>query len=401
MILGQRIRLDPNNVQATFFERCAGASRKVFNIGLARWQELYAAGEKTSWQAINAEVNARKKSDLAWLRELPCSVSSNALKDLGAAFTNFFRRVKAGEKPGYPNFKAKKRVKPAFAVDNRTVRFTARKVRVPKLGWVRTRQALRFPGKILAARFSKHAGHWYISVNVEVDEAHWSYPHRCETQAIVGADLGVRDLAVLSTGEKIEAPRVLRRYEIKQRMLNKELIRRKPGGKNWHKTKAKLGKLHERISNIRKDVTHKLTADLVRRFRYIGIEDLNIRGMAANRRIAKSVMDAAMSEVSRQLLYKAPLAGSEVVQADRWYPSSKTCSACGSIYADLVMGEERWVCQNCSTEHDRDINAAINLKNLAAAYAVTACRRRSSGDSEVRITKLPLGQESGSHVNLG
>jgi putative transposase len=402
IILGQRIQLDPNNVQATFFERCAGAARFVYNWGLARWKELYEAGEKPSWQKLNADLNARKAAEFPWMAELPWKVTSGAVADLGVAFTNFFRRVKASsDKRGYPRFKSKKRTTPSFVIEGRALQFDGKRVKIPKLGWVRTRQEVRFPGKVLSARFTKRAGHWYVSLQVEVDESLWSYPHRCETQAVVGIDRGLVNLAVLSTGERIAAPRSLRLYETKLRRLNKELSRRTKGGKNWHRTKARLARLHERIANIRRDVTHKLTASLVRRFRWIGVEDLNVRGMTANRRIAKSVMDAAMAEVGRQLAYKAQLAGGTVVVADRFYPSSKTCSTCGVVYADLALGERRWTCDACGTGHDRDVNAAKNLEALAAAQAVTACRHGSAGAGRETSTKLPLGQESGSVVNLG
>jgi len=398
-ILGQRIRLNLNDVQETRMERCVGAARFIFNLGLARWQEVYKAGGKPNWRTINAEVNARKSGDLAWLREIPWAVPNNALQDLNIAFSNFFRRVKSGDrKVGYPRFKSKKRDKPAFAIEGRAIIFDGKRVKLPKFGWVRTRQELRFPGKILSARFTKHAGHWYVSVQVEV-ESSWVYPHRCETQAVVGVDLGVKDLAVLSDGTRVPAPRILRRLEAKLRMLNKRLSRRLRGGKNWFKTKTQLGKLHERMANIRKDVTHNLTARLVRDFRWIGIEDLNVKGMAANSHLVKSVMDAAMAEVGRQLSYKAPLAGSEVVVADRWFPSSKTCSDCRVVFTGLKLGIKSWVCESCGSVHDRDGNASINLRNLALAQRDRAQCPGSAGFVEVDGAKLPAGWESSSYAN--
>jgi len=398
-IIAHRIRLDPNNVQRTWLERCAGTARFTYNWGLARWKDLYKTGKKPSWQLLNAELNARKKTEFPWMRELPWKITNGALADLGVAFVNFFRRVKVGgQNPGYPRFKKRGRCREGFAIDGRELRFEGKRVRVPKLGWVRVRTPLRFPGKICSARFSKRAGHWYVSVQIEIDESRWSYPHPCETQAAVGVDLGVRDLAVLSDGTKIEAPRALRKHETKLRQLNKELSRRTKGGKNRQKTKAKLGRLHERVANVRQDVTHNLTAQLVRNFQWIGIEDLAIKGMARTR-LAKSVMDAAMAEVGRQLGYKAPLAGSTVIVADRWFPSSKLCSVCGLVYTDLVLGERTWVCKGCGTEHDRDDNAAENLKQLAVAHTVTACCPGSAG--VLLDAKLPVGQESSSCVNYG
>ena len=395
MILGQKIRLDPSNVQATFFARSAGTARFTYNWGLARWQEAHKAGEKPNWRKLDAEINARKKTDLTWMREVSCFVTNYALQDLGKAFTNFFRRVaKQGEKPGYPKFKSKKRSTPAFALAGRDLQFDGKKVKIPKLGWVRTRQEVRFPGKILSARFTEWAGHWYLSIQVEVDES-WVYPNRCESQEAVGVDLGVKDLAVLSTGEKIEAPRVLRAHEKRLRMLNKELARRTKGGKNREKTKAKLARLHERISNVRKDTTHKLTARLVRDFGLIGVEDLNIAGMKRGLRLAKSVSDAAMGEVLRQLGYKSVLAGSEVVKADRWFPSTKTCSGCGVVVEKLPLSVRDWSCSACGVVHDRDINAAINLRTVALTGI--AQRQGSSGRKPSPV-KLPFGWESGIRV---
>lgn len=391
-ILGQRIRLDPNNVQTSTLERFAGTARFVWNWGLVRWQGMYAAGEKPSWRALNMELNARKVTEFPWMAEFPWAITNRALADLGAAFGHFFRRVKTGGgKPGYPRFKSKKRSTPSFTIEARALTFDGQRVKLPKLGWVRTSEALRFPGKPLSARFTKRAGHWYISVQVEVDDSRWSYPHRCETQAAVGIDLGLRDLAVLSTGERFPAPRSLRRHASKLRRLSKELSRRHKGGANWRRTKAKLGRLHERIANVRKDVTHKLTADVVRRFRVIGIEDLAVGGMGRTR-LAKSVSDAGLAEVRRQLAYKAPLAGCGLVVADRFYPSSKACSACGLVRKSLPLKVRRWTCE-CGAEHDRDENAARNLMKLAAAHAVTACRPGSAG--VFRDVELLVGQEAG------
>ncbi|MFA4971274.1 MAG: RNA-guided endonuclease TnpB family protein [bacterium] len=398
MILAQRIRLAPNNVQASFLERCAGAARFTYNWGLARWQEIHAVGGTPSWRTLNAEINARKDRDLGWLRDLPWAVPNTALADLGRAFGHFFRRVKAGQRPGYPRFKAKKRCTPAFAIEGRAIHFDGRRVHLPKLGWVRTRQPPRFPGRVLSARFSKHAGHWDLAIQVEIDETRWTYPHRCETQAAVGVDLGVVDLAVLSTGEHVPAPRSLRHHAAQLRRLNKELSRRTRGGQNWQKTKAKLGLLHEHIAHVRHAATHALTASLVHHFRWIGIEDLHVAAMMRGR-LATSLQDAAMAEVRRQLAYKAPLAGSTVVVADRFYPSSKTCATCGVIYADLALNERRWTCESCGAEHDRDENAAENLYQLAAAQAVTACRHESAG--ALRDAQLSLGQESGHAVSFG
>lgn len=377
--------------------RCAGAGRFAFNWGLVEWQRQHAAGEKPSWQKLNALFNKLKQTDFAWARELPWYVFNSALSNLGTAFTNFFRRVKSGEKPGYPTFKRKRRTSPAFSIEAKNLAFDGKRLKLPKLGWVRMREALRFPGKALSARFTEHAGHWYVSVQVEIDETKWAYPHRCETQAVVGVDLGLVDLAVLSDGTRTTAPRAPRQHERKLRRLNKELSRRTKGSGNWRKTKAKIGRLHARIANVRADVTHRLTADLVKRFRWIGIEDLYVRGLTRGR-LAKSVMNAALAKVRWQLEYKALLAGSTIVLADRWFPSSKRCSACGHVLDVLPLSIRCWTCPSCATEHDRDENAAENLKQLAAAHAVTACCP-GSADAGRKVDVKPLaGQEPSARV---
>lgn len=396
MKLSHRIRLYPNNKQATYMARAAGVTRFAWNWGLARWKELYEAGGKPSWQGLSAELNAIKREQFPWMLEVTKWAPNKSLNDLGNAFTNFFRRVKDGDiKKGYPKFKKKGKCKEQFYVAGEVLKFDGHRVRISKLGWVKMAESVRFPGHILGARFSRRAGKWYISVHVKVDEHRWSYPHRCESQAVVGVDLGLIHLAIPSKGKPTDAPRALRFYERGLKRLQWELARRTKGGLNWRKTKLKIQKTYEKIANTRGDVTHKLTAELIRNFRWIGIEDLNVKGMAANKRLAKSVLDAALFEVRRQLEYKALLAGNTVVVADRFYPSSKRCSACGHILKDLSLSVRKWICPICFTEHDRDRNAAINLEQLAAGYAVKACGAGSSGDAPVGVVKLSsMKQES-------
>jgi len=397
--LGQSIRLDLNNVQTTFFERCAGTARFTYNWGLAEWKRQYEAGEKPTWQKLNKELNSIKSIQFPWMYKLPWTIPNVSLSNLGSAFKNFFRRVKAKQKPGYPKFKKKGRSKEAFSVDSREIKFNGKRLKIPKFGWVRMYEVLRFPGKIMSVRFTKHADHWYVSISVEIDETKWSYPHICKTQTICGVDLGVVDLAVLSNGFRFEAPRSLRQSEKRLRMLDKELSRRKKGGKNRGKTKQKLGKLHERIANVRKGTTHKLTATLAYNYRWIGIEDLAVSEMLQNKYLEKSISDAALREIRSQLEYKSILSGSNIVVADRWFPSSKTCSTCGEVVKSLPLSVRNWTCSNCRTRHDRDENAAKNLKQMAAAFAVTACRQGSAGP--LRGVQLPHGQELSNCVTFG
>src|SRR5262249_17926333 len=191
--------------------------------------------------------------------------------------------------------------------------------------------------------------------------------------AVVGADLGVTALATLSTGEVIEGPKSHTRALKRLRHLNKAQARKRRGSANFRKAKARLARLHARIGSIRRDALHKLTTGLVKTYRLIGIEDLNVRGMAANRHLARAGVDGGFFELRRQLDYKARLYGSRIVVASRWYPSSKTCSCCGVIKETLALADRTFRCEDCGFEAGRDHNAALNLAGLATSSAVSAC----------------------------
>lgn len=398
--LAHRIRLYPNNVQATHLVKTAGVARFAYNWGLARWNELYEAGEKRSWQKLNAELNAIKREQFPWMYEVTKWASQKALNDLGDAFNNFFRRMRNGDREkGHPKFKKKGHARDSFYVAGADLKFDRNKVRVPRLGWIRMAESIRFPGRVVGSRFTKRADKWFVSLQIEVADS-WVYPHQCKNQVAVGIDLGVVRLAIPSKGEPTDAPRALRFYEKRLKRLQRQLARRQKGSNNREKTKLKIQKAHEKIANIRRDVTHKLTSQLVRDFRWIGIEDLNVKGMLSNRYLAKSVADAALGEVRRQLEYKAPLAGSTVVVADRFYPSSKRCHICGHVLKRLLLSKRQWCCPACSSEHDRDHNAAMNLEQLAAGYAVKACGEGSSGNTFVGVVKLPLMKQESSSCKL-
>jgi putative transposase len=204
----------------------------------------------------------------------------------------------------------------------------------------------------------------------------------------------VSALATLSTGEVVAGPKALRALLGRLRRLSRALSRKVKGSRNRGKAKLKLAKLHARIGNLRRDGLHQLTTRITRRFHTIGIEDLNVKGMLANGRLARAVADMGFYELRRQLAYKAAWRGGQVVVADRWYPSSKTCSGCGHRLVQLALSVRRWRCPGCGAEHDRDVNAAINLKNLAVSSTVTACGGAGAGPVCKHWTKpAPLKQE--------
>jgi len=357
-----KAELDPNNKQIGFFRQCAGASRFVFNWGLARWQQLYEEGEKPSRYGLCKEFNSIKDEQCPWIRALPYAVVEAAFYDLGFAFQNFFRRVKQGaDKAGYPKFKQRSG-KRSFAVRSATVERD--RIRITSLGWVRLKENGYLPieGKhTVYARISERAGRWYVAIGTE----HEAEPTEL-TDLVIGIDLGLKTRAVFSNGTFFDAPKATYEYEKKLARASRELSRRKRGGQNWKKTKLRVQRLHAKIADVRKHWLHQIShyATYELRPSVIVLEDLNVSGMVKNRHLAKAVSDAGFYELRRQIEYKAAWLGIEVVIADQWFASSKTCSVCGWKNTDLALSDRVFKCPECGLEMDRDLNAAHNLAAL-------------------------------------
>jgi len=389
MILAHKIALDPNVEQAVYFARACGTARFAWNWALSEWQRQYKEGGKPSEAALRKQLNTAKREQFPWMLEVTKVAPQQAIKNLGAAFKRFFEG-----KAKYPRFK-KKGIHDSFRAENGpgTFAFDEKRIKLPVVGWVKMREILRLEGKILSATVSRVADRWFVSVTVEV--AH-QVPAR-ENQAVGGVDLGVKALATMSDGGAVEGPKALRSNLKKLRRLSRSLSRKVKGSANRRKAKAKIARLHARISNIRKDGLHKLTTELVNRFAVIGIEDLNVKGMMANGKLSRAVADMGFHEFRRQLGYKAAMAGTRIVVADRWSPSSKTCSDCGHVVPTLPLSVRDWVCPACGSVHDRDRNAAINLMNIAASSAVTACGAGSSDGGLAPVVKLSAMKQELSH----
>ena len=378
MLIAHRIALDPNNVQATYFARAAGTARFAYNWALAEWGRQYAAWKadnslpRPSQAALRRQLNAIKRERFPWMLDVTKNAPQMAIIQLGQAFQNFF----AG-RARYPRFR-KKGVHDRFTLTNDQFDIDALRIRIPNLGWVRMRETLRFAGKIMSATITRVADRWFVSIAVDAPDS--SHLPQAENQGAAGVDLGVSALATLSTGEPpIPGPKPHTALLDRLRRLSRSLSRKHKGSANRKKAKARLAKLHARIAAIRSDALHKLTTDLTRRFRTIGIEDLNVRGMVGNRHLARSIADMGFFEFRRQLTYKAAMRGAQVVVADRFYASSKTCSSCGHQLATLPLCVREWTCPACGVVHDRDVNAAVNLKNMAVSSTVSACGEEGSG----------------------
>ena len=391
MILAHKIALDPNNVQETYFRKAAGTARFAYNWALGQWQQQYDAWKtdpalpKPSEAALRRQLNAIKGEMFPWMREVTKNAPQMAIIHLGTSFKNFFEG-----RAEYPTFKKKGR-HDSFSLTNDQFSIRGHRVRIPKLGWVRMHEPLRFIGRVISGTISRIADRWYLSVTVEIPDPPGILR---ENQAVVGVDLGVSVLATLSTGEKVMGPKAYATAQKHLRRLSQHFGRQmeaakvraglKPGqpipkglhipwSRNMQKTQQRIARLHARIADIRANALHQLTTDLVNRFDVIAIEDLNVAGMLKNHKLARAIADMGLSEFRRQLEYKASRNGVTVVTVNRWYPSSKTCSACDYKIPKMPLSVRAWTCPQCQTHHDRDINAAINLQHVAES-SVGSCQ---------------------------
>lgn len=383
MMIAHKIALDPNDVQETYFRKAAGTARFAYNWALNQWQQQYDAWKadsslpKPSDAALRRQLNAIKREQFPWMLEVTKNAPQMAIMHLGDAFKNFFKGTAA-----YPTFKKKGR-HDSFSLTNDQFSIKGRRVHVPHVGWVRLRESLRWDGNVLSGTISRTADRWFLSVTLEIPDPPWI---RRENQTVVGVDLGISALATLSTGEKIVGPKAYATAMPKLRQLSKQFSRQreaakvraglKPGepipqgmhipwSENMRTTQRRIARLHARMANIRADALHQLTTMLVERFDIIAIEDLNVKGMLKNHTLARAIADMGFREFRRQLEYKAAQRGKTVVVVDRWYPSSKTCSACGYKMAKMPLSVRAWTCPACGTHHDRDLNAAIHLRRVA------------------------------------
>ena len=360
---GHVIRLDPTCKQAHAFACACGVARQAFNWGLAEWQRQYKAGLKPTADKLKKQYNAIKGEQFPWVYDSPKDANQQAFTDLGTDFSNFFSSCKGerkGKRVGYPKFK-KKGVHDSFYVSNEKFEVRARGkrgvVRLPVIGDVRMREQLRFQGKILSARVSRQADEWYISIQVETDAGvPWAHKY-----ASVGVDLGIKTAVVPSHGKDEDAPKPLKAALAKLRRTNRKL-RRRHGVENHRKTRIARAKLYLRIANVRKDFLHKVTTKIVRENQTVVIEDLNVAGMARNHRLARALSDVGMGMFREFMTYKAPVYGTELVVASRWFPSTKRCSRCGHVNAEMPLSERIFRCEECGYVELRDKNASYNLE---------------------------------------
>lgn len=358
-----KFRIYPNKEQQKQIDITFSHCRFVYNYFLAQRIAVYKeTGKSISQYEQSRELTKMLKADeTKWLAEVDRSAYTRTLRALDAAYQNFFQGLKAGRRVGFPKFKSKKSNRFSYTTQfvNNNIKILDNRIQLPKLGLVRCCVSKQIQGRILSATVSKNpSGKYFVSIgctDVEVE----TLP---KTNKTIGIDLGVKHLAIDSNGAVYPNNKYLAKSEKKLARLQRQLSRKSRGSKRREKARIKVARLHEHITNQRKDQLHKLTTQLVRENDIICIEDLNVAGMVRNRHLAKAISDVGMGEFRRQLQYKCGWYGKTLVEIDRFYPSSQICSCCGYQNHDLKdLSIREWTCPNCGTHHDRDVNAAKNI----------------------------------------
>lgn len=380
--------LRPNQSQAEYFARAAGIARFAYNWALTEWKRQAVAwwesGKQTEFPntlSLQKQFNSVKRECWPWMADVSKLAPEGAIFAVGQAFDAF----RAGQSR-YPRFKAKGRAKESFltAASYRDCRTAGRRVRLPIVGWVRLGRECRWPNaRLIKAVVSRRSGKWYLAVQYEIEDSaqiERAYPS-------VGVDVGIKSpIKVAFSGATLDFGNGLReRLNVERRKLrraNKALHRRVKGSGRRLRARNKVARIQRRMSDIRLDFQHKATSLIAGMASRVGVETLNVKGMLRNGRLARHISDVGFFEIRRQLAYKAD----ELVEADRFYPSSKTCSCCGSVKDKLTLSDRIFICEDCGFTCDRDENAARNLEKMAADRAVSA---RGDGSS-ARKRKLTL-----------
>ena len=377
-----KFRLYPNKEQTELLAKHFGCSRFVYNYFLNQRNEQYRlTGKSDNFYAQCKTLTALKKQEeTAWLKEVNAQTLQFAIRSLEAAYDNFFKKHAK-----FPNFKSK-HSKNSFTVPQYASIAGGRLfIRKFKEG-IKCRVHREIKGKIGKVTITKTpSGKYFVSVFTEEE---YITPIK-KTDKSIGVDMGLKNLLTTSDGETFKNNRYTKRYECKLAKAQQHLSRKKKGSRGFENQKLKVARLHEKISNSRADYLHKCSISLVRRYDTICIEDLNVKDMTRNHRLAKSISDASWGHFVSMLIYKAKWNGKKVVKVDRYFPSSQTCSTCGYVYKDIKdLSVREWECPVCHTHHDRDVNAAINILRFGLNNNISAGTADYTGGEEVRADLL-------------
>jgi putative transposase len=388
-----RYRFYPTTEQENLLRRTMGCARLVYNKALAaRTEAWYEHQERVGYSQTSSMLTSwKQQEDLEFLNEVSCVPLQQGLRHLQTAFTNFF----AG-RAKYPNFKKKHNggsaefTKSAFRWRDGQV-FLAKCTAALPIRWSREIPEGCIPSTITVKLTA--AGHWFVSLLVD-DHTVKPLP---KIDKAIGLDVGITSLIATSNGDKIANPKHFKQLRKKLKRVQKALSRKQKGSNNRHKARLRVAKVHAAITDARKDFLHKLTTQLVRENQTIVVEDLAIKNMVKNHKLALAISDASWGELIRQLVYKCEWYGRELIKIDRWFPSSKRCGNCGHIVDRMPLNIREWECPKCGMNHDRDINAAHNI--LAAGLAVSVCGAnvrpdRESSKGQLRETRKGKKQKT-------
>jgi putative transposase len=366
-----KVRLEFNNEKRSLAAQHAGAARYAYNWGLEKSQKTYQATQKRPTAVdLHKEWVVFKNNEATWAQSISKCAPQEAFRHLNQAYQRAFKM----EQVRLPKFK-KKGKKDSFYLEG-SIHLKENRIKLPKFGWVKCSETLPQGIAVKNVTVSRQAHHWFVSFKIPYSKS----MQPLENQPIIGVDLGIKTLATFSDGQTIAHKRPYkcqkRKLRLAQRQASKKYIKGKSAKEqshNYQKAQANVAKIYYKIACIRKDALHQVTTRLAKNHSEVVIENLNIKGMSRNHKLASAILDGGFYEFRRQLTYKCEWYGSKLTVVDRFYPSSKTCSGCSKVKKELALKERVYCCEHCGLEIDRDLNAAINLRNQAVSYTASAC----------------------------
>lgn len=367
MLKGMKFRIYPNRIQETIIQKTFGCSRVVYNSGLALRIEEYKNGNSIGYKETNSMLTSMKKTEeYSWLKEVDSIALQQSLRDLDKAYKNFFAK-----RASFPKFKSKHSHNKNYRTQNvgGNISVAGKYIKIPKLGYVKSKISMPVNGKINNATIKQTpSGKYFCVLNVEVPDVFYS-----NDGCMVGLDVGIKTFYTDNNNNIRTNPKNLIKSEKKLAKEQRKLSRMVKGSSNWNRQRIKVARIHEKITNQRNDFLHKESTKLVKENQIICIEDLNVKGMVRNHKLAKAISDVSWSKFFDMLEYKSAFYGTEIIKVPRFYPSSQTCGCCGYKNLNIKnLSIREWECPVCGTYHDRDGNAAKNILKMGLSLRVTA-----------------------------